>query len=73
MTRENISMEKQANLFARALLMPKPLLVEEFEKIKLDKPNQHPEDTIIILAKKFKVSEVQMTIRIKELNLKFTT
>ncbi len=57
---ENTSIEREANLFASALLMPEDWVRENAKKDGLD---------IKSLAKKFEVSEQAMTIRLLELRL----
>ena len=52
--------EREANLFASFLLMPKKWVTESVEKNGMD---------VETLAKEFKVSEQAMTIRLLELNL----
>lgn len=66
-------MEEEANLFARCLLMPEPMLRAEVQKLVvsgevgdlLDDSNP----SIPRLAKRFGVSTVVMTLRLQELGL----
>lgn len=60
--------DREANYFAMCLLMPEDFLREDVRKIKLD--GKHGlEEAIEFLAKKYKVSEVHMTIRIGQLEI----
>lgn len=61
-------LEREANAFAAALLMPKEILIEEFNRVTYNL-NIDEEDVINELAKKFKVSTLAMTYRIANLNL----
>ncbi len=58
--------EIEANAFAAALLMPKPILQLELDNL----PNNiSEEEAITILAKRFQVSSIAMTYRIERLGL----
>ena len=61
-----IRKEREANAFAAALLMPRPLLEEELETLSF---NISEEKAITMLAKKFQVSTIAMTYRIERLGL----
>lgn len=61
-----LKMEREANAFAAALLMPEHLLKSEIDEAGLDPSN---EDSIKQLAADFKVSEVAMTYRLTNLKL----
>jgi len=63
-----IKMEREANAFAAALLMPKERVIREFEKLNFDLSDEEG-DVVERLAKKFKVSKQAMTFRISNLEL----
>lgn len=67
-TKKEIQQEKEADYFARCILMPYELLKKEFET-----GNKHkklpPEKVVQKLAQKFQVSPLQMTLRLRELNI----
>jgi len=66
LTFKKIKQETEANLFARCILMPSSLVREELKNI----TKKHSiEESVKQLAKKFKVSEVQMTLRLRDLKL----
>ena len=67
-TQKDIRQDKEANHFARCLLIPEKFLKPEIEKLKSEKIRT-TEEMIKLFARKFKVSEVQMTIRLTELNI----
>jgi Zn-dependent peptidase ImmA (M78 family) len=58
--------ETEANEFAACILMPEHLLKQEIEKLNI---NSTIEEQIQLLAKKFDVSTISMSIRISRLNL----
>lgn len=68
MTQKDTREDKEANHFARAILMPEKFIRKELEKQKKEKI-RNTEDSIKLLANKFKVSVVQMTIRLTELKI----
>ncbi len=57
--------EREANAFAAALLMPKDLIWEEASKLS----EEHKEDIVSELCKKFNVSEQAMGIRLANLGM----
>jgi Zn-dependent peptidase ImmA (M78 family) len=57
--------EIEANEFAAALLMPEDLIKEDFEKY----VERDPDEIISRLAEKYKVSQVALTFRLKNLDL----
>jgi Zn-dependent peptidase ImmA (M78 family) len=57
--------EREANAFAAAILMPQKLIIQELEKHK----NETNINFISSLAKKFKVSDQAITIRLTNLGL----
>jgi|SRR5690625_1366218 len=59
-------MEREANGFAAALLMPKKLIIEEIKKINFDIAD---ENSLNILSKKFKVSTQAMSFRLANLRI----
>lgn len=59
--------EKEANEFAAALLMPKTLVKKEFNLL-LENGYFSDDEIISSLAKKFKVSQIAMTYRLKNLD-----
>ena len=59
-------MDKEANYFARCLLMPEQFIKKAIHKIK-DETSE--EELVKMLAKKFKVTEYQMTVRLIELKI----
>jgi Zn-dependent peptidase ImmA (M78 family) len=61
----NPQIEAEANYFAMCLLMPRDLLVEEFEKVR----GMELEEAVELLAKKFQVSAVRMAVRLGQLEL----
>ncbi len=63
-----ITIEREANAFAAALLMPKELLEKEIEKLSFDLLGDNT-NIIGVLADKFKVSEQAMTFRMMNLKL----
>ncbi|MNJ97106.1 hypothetical protein D3C87_148470 [compost metagenome] len=65
--REEIRMEKEANAFAAALLMPKHFIENELNKPEYQKLKES--DIIQKLAKRFKVSEPAMTYRLANLQM----
>jgi Zn-dependent peptidase ImmA (M78 family) len=69
-TEKDKRQDKEANYFARCLLMPEEFLRSEIEKLKNGKVRT-TEDMIKKLAKIFKVPEYQMTIRLTELKIIF--
>lgn len=64
MTNE-VRMDKEANAFARNLLMPEFMLRPRVDEFKYS--NTSFEDIVTKMAKLFEVSEAQMAIRIREL------
>ena len=68
-TEKDKRQDKEANYFARCLLIPERFLIPEIEKLKGKKIRT--EDMIKLLAKTFKVPEYQMTIRLTELKIIF--
>lgn len=58
--------EKQANMFAAALLMPRRLLAKDFKAIAKD---GFSEDDLVTLAKRYDVSEDAMRFRLINLNI----
>tara|TARA_R110002020_G_scaffold31481_2_gene98089 strand:+ start:2171 stop:2689 length:519 start_codon:yes stop_codon:yes gene_type:complete len=58
--------EREANAFAAALLMPKELIIKA---IKVNNWQTIDDDEILSLAKKFNVSGVSMTYRLVNLNI----
>lgn len=58
--------ERQANMFAAALLMPNSLLEKDFRSIS---KNGFTEDELQLLADKYQVSEDAMRFRLMNLNL----
>ena len=66
----NSTRERQANMFAAALLMPRKSLIRDFKKI----VSKLTDDEISnILAKRYEVSEDAMKYRLKNLGLQFTS
>lgn len=59
-------MEREANAFAAALLMPRSLLVNEIKKTNFDLAD---EKSLNQLARKFKVSTQAMSFRLANLNI----
>ncbi len=57
--------EREANLFASALLMPEPLLIQAIERSEHD----FDEEDVLSLATVFGVSAQAMSIRLQRLNL----
>lgn len=57
----NKKMEREANLFAMLLLMPKQLLIKEIKAMNLDLSS---DEGLIMLAKKFDVPLTAMAVRI---------
>jgi Zn-dependent peptidase ImmA (M78 family) len=57
--------EKEANEFAASILMPEDLLRREIDLLDLDYTD---ENAVKILAKKFDVSPISMSIRISKIN-----
>ncbi|WP_207511080.1 ImmA/IrrE family metallo-endopeptidase [Longitalea luteola] len=64
----DLKIEREANAFAAALLMPVKLLTKEINSLDLNLYN-HDEEIIQELAKKFKVSTIAMTYRLTNLGL----
>ena len=62
----NQEMEKEANYFASAILMPTDLLRKQLDKMNIDLAS---EDGIKELAKLFEVSSTAMSVRISNLGL----
>jgi len=69
-TQKNIRQDKEANYFVRCLLIPEKFLIPEIEKLKTQKILT-TENLIKLLAKRFKVPEYQMAIRLTELKIIF--
>lgn len=69
-TEKDKRQDKEASYFARCLLIPEKFLRPEIEKLKAEKIRT-TEDMIKLLAKRFKVPEYQMTIRLAELKIIF--
>ena len=65
---KELRQDEEANFFARCLLMPRPLVKEELEKLKKTKILDH-QDLITRLAKKFNVEYNLMNFRLIELEL----
>lgn len=61
-------MDKEADMFARCLLMPKPLIIEYTNQFKAQNPIT-TEEVVTKMAKIFQVTELQMALRMKELKL----
>lgn len=62
--------EREANVFAASLLMPKSLIHEEFKSIEESSNHNLIEDEIVKeMASKFKVSQIAMTYRLINLGL----
>jgi Zn-dependent peptidase ImmA (M78 family) len=64
---EELKHEREANVFAAALLMPQLMIIKELEKKELQKLTEN--DLIEELAKTFDVSVPAMTYRLSELNI----
>ena len=61
------TVEKQANMFAAALLMPRNILIKDFRNMSKD---GFAEDDLTTLARKYQVSEDAMRFRLINLNLR---
>lgn len=59
--------EKEANAFAAALLMPKTLVLEKIEELGVSEPDK----MVTLLASTFKVSQIAMTYRLKDLGIEY--
>lgn len=66
-----VTMEREANAFAAALLMPKTLIIKELSKksYSFNFVEEEEEDIIYRLAKEFKVSRQAMTFRLANLQI----
>lgn len=63
-----LKLEREANAFAAALLMPASILAKEITSLNLE-DYAHDEDIIKELAKKFGVSSIAMTYRLTNLGI----
>tara|TARA_R110001583_G_scaffold178502_1_gene334460 strand:- start:73 stop:606 length:534 start_codon:yes stop_codon:yes gene_type:complete len=63
-TKQEQKEEKEANIFAASLLMPKELINTEFNKLMKDKLILSDEEIVEKLADNFKVSSIAMTYRL---------
>ncbi|MBB6611788.1 ImmA/IrrE family metallo-endopeptidase [Pontibacter sp. Tf4] len=63
-----VKIEREANAFAAALLMPVNLLKKEINSLDLDN-YKHDEEIINELARRFKVSTIAMTYRLTNLGV----
>ncbi|GAB3832932.1 ImmA/IrrE family metallo-endopeptidase [Pontibacter rugosus] len=63
-----VKVEREANAFAAALLMPVNLLKREMNALELD-DFKHDEEIINALAKRFRVSTIAMTFRLTNLGV----
>jgi len=68
-TSGKIKMERQANAFAAALLMPKDLILQELNKKSFNMYDNDDNDIIQKLADKFEVSKQAMTFRLANLQI----
>lgn len=66
-TPKELRQEKQANAFAAALLMPKSLVQQEYEKLSAREKQLTDDNIVKKLSSVFKVSEIAMTYRLMNL------
>jgi Zn-dependent peptidase ImmA (M78 family) len=64
--KETKQMENEANQFAMAILMPESMLRAQIKRID---PKTDGDQVVRILANKFKVSAIKMTMRLSDLKL----
>ena len=59
--------EREANYFAMCLLMPRPMMICELEKIRHDKTFTNEEEIVKEMARRFNVPFVSMVLRMQQL------